>query len=97
MPDPAPPRVPSRHLALGAISFGICFAAWRLVGAFAVRFRERFHLSGTETAFLVAVPVLLGALARLPMGILADRFGGRRSSAQRRLVHEGRFWCLPES
>lgn len=70
------PRL-GRHLALGTVSFGVCFAAWGLVSAFAVRFRERLHLSGTETALLVAVPVLLGALARLPMGILADRFGGR--------------------
>jgi MFS transporter, NNP family, nitrate/nitrite transporter len=67
----------ARHLTLGTVSFGICFAAWGLVSAFAVRFRERLQLSATETAFLVAVPVLLGALARLPMGILADRFGGR--------------------
>jgi NNP family nitrate/nitrite transporter-like MFS transporter len=66
-----------RHLALGTLSFGLCFAAWGLVSAFAVRFRERLNLSATETALLVAVPVLLGALARLPMGILADRFGGR--------------------
>src|SRR5581483_9984901 len=27
--------------------------------------------------FLVAVPVLLGSLARIPMGMLTDRFGGR--------------------
>jgi nitrate/nitrite transporter NarK len=67
----------ARHLALGTLSFGLCFAAWGLVSAFAVRFRERLGLSATETALLVAVPVLLGALARLPMGILADRFGGR--------------------
>jgi len=67
-----------RHLALGTLSFGICFAAWGLISAFAVRFRQRFDLSSTETALLVAVPVLLGSLARLPMGILADRFGGRK-------------------
>lgn len=66
-----------RHLALGTLSFTVCFAAWGLVGAFAPRFREVFHLSGTQTAFLVAVPVILGALARLPMGMLADRLGGR--------------------
>src|SRR6266545_891371 len=66
-----------RHVALATLSFALCFAAWGLISAFAVRFRERFALSATETAFLVAVPVLLGALARLPMGILADRFGGR--------------------
>src|SRR6476659_1655878 len=55
----------------------VCFAAWGLISAFAPVFRQRFHLSATQTAFLVAVPVLLGALARLPMGMLADRFGGR--------------------
>jgi NNP family nitrate/nitrite transporter-like MFS transporter len=66
-----------RHLTLGTLAFAVCFAAWGLVSAFAVRFRERLGLTATETAFLVAVPVLLGALARLPMGILADRFGGR--------------------
>ena len=55
----------------------VSFAAWGLISAFAGRFQQRLHLSATETAFLVAVPVLLGALARLPMGVLADQFGGR--------------------
>src|SRR6478609_10019241 len=66
-----------RHVALGTISFMVCFAAWGLIGAFAPRFREAFHLTASETALLVAVPVLLGSLARLPMGVLTDRFGGR--------------------
>jgi len=66
-----------RHLLLGTVSFTVCFAAWGLISAFAPVFRQKFHLSATQTALLVAVPVLLGALARLPMGMLADRFGGR--------------------
>jgi NNP family nitrate/nitrite transporter-like MFS transporter len=66
-----------RHLLLGTISFTVCFAAWGLISAFAPIFRQKFHLSATQTASLVAVPVLLGALARLPIGMLADRFGGR--------------------
>src|SRR5262247_840438 len=70
-------RSAARHLALGTISFVICFAAWGLISAFAPRFREVFHLSATQTAFLVAVPVLLGALLRIVTGMLADRFGGR--------------------
>ena len=65
----------STQLALGTVSFAVCFAAWGLISAFAPRFRELFHLSASETALLVAVPVLLGSLARLPMGILADRLG----------------------
>jgi NNP family nitrate/nitrite transporter-like MFS transporter len=71
------PRGASTALWLGTGSFALCFAAWGLVGAFAPVFRERYGLGGTETALLVAVPVLLGALARLPAGLLADRFGGR--------------------
>jgi NNP family nitrate/nitrite transporter-like MFS transporter len=67
-----------RHLTLGTLSFTVCFAAWGLIGAFGPRFREEFRLSATQTALLVAVPVLLGALFRIPMGMLADRFGARR-------------------
>lgn len=67
----------NRHLLLGTVSFTTCFAAWGLISAFAPSFRQQFHLSATQTAFLVAVPVLLGALARIPIGMLADRFGGR--------------------
>ncbi len=65
------------QLALGTASFAICFAAWGLISAFAPRFRETFHLTATQTAFLVAVPVLLGALLRIATGMLADRYGGR--------------------
>lgn len=68
---------PNLQLALGTVSFAICFAAWGLISAFAPRFRESFHLTATQTAFLVAVPVLLGALLRVVTGMLADRFGGR--------------------
>ena len=72
-----PQSTQSKHLLLGTVSFTVCFAAWGLISAFAPQFRQQFHLSATQTAFLVAVPVLLGALARLPIGMLADRFGGR--------------------
>src|SRR6516164_9588796 len=65
------------QLALGTVSFGVCFAAWGLISAFAPRFREAFQLTATQTAFLVAVPVLLGSLMRIVTGMLADRFGGR--------------------
>ncbi|MCE9574292.1 MAG: MFS transporter [Deltaproteobacteria bacterium] len=67
-----------RHLALGTASFALSFAAWGLISASATVWRSRFGLSGSETGLLVAAPVLLGALARLPIGLLADRFGARR-------------------
>jgi len=67
----------SLQLILGTLSFTICFAGWGLISAFAPRFREAFHLTATATAFLVAVPVLLGALMRIVTGMLSDRFGGK--------------------
>ena len=69
--------MPKRQLALGTISFTICFAAWGLISAFAPRFRELLHLTASQTALLIAVPVLLEALARIPMGLLTDRYKGR--------------------
>ena len=55
----------------------VCFAAWGAVGALAPGFRQRFSLNATETSFLIATPVVLGSLARIPVGLLTDRFGGR--------------------
>ena len=70
-------KSPNLQLGLAAFSFAVCFAAWGLISAFAPRFRESFHLTATQTAFLVSVPVLLGALFRIVTGMLSDRFGGR--------------------
>lgn len=64
-------------LVLGTVSFTLCFAVWGLISVFAPQFRKEFGLSDTQKALLVAVPVLLGSLARIPMGMLTDRFGGR--------------------
>jgi NNP family nitrate/nitrite transporter-like MFS transporter len=69
--------MPGRQLALGTISFAICFAAWGLISAFGPQFRQMYHLNAFQGAVLVAVPVLLGSLARVPMGILTDRYRGR--------------------
>jgi len=85
-----------RHVVLGTISFAVCFAAWGLIGAFAPRFRDAFHLTPSETALLVAVPVLLGALARIPMGILTDRYGGRWIFAILMAVVAVPVWIVPQ-
>ena len=73
----APASSPTRALALATISFALSFAAWGLVGGLAPVFTTLYSLSASQTALLVAVPVLLGSLARLPMGMLTDRLGGR--------------------
>jgi NNP family nitrate/nitrite transporter-like MFS transporter len=85
------------HLALATISFFICFAAWGLVSGLVGQLRVVFHLSATETALLVAVPVLLGALARLPLGIAADALGGRRVFTALMIGVAVPIWFLPHA
>ena len=68
---------PMLALVLATVSFALCFAAWGLVGGLASVFAGLYGLSASQTALLVAVPVLLGSVARLPMGMITDRIGGR--------------------
>jgi NNP family nitrate/nitrite transporter-like MFS transporter len=55
----------------------LCFAAWSLIAPFAKTFKHDLHLSYTQALLLTAVPVVLGSLLRIPMGLLTDRYGGR--------------------
>jgi NNP family nitrate/nitrite transporter-like MFS transporter len=66
-----------RNLVLATGAFALCFAAWSLVSPFAKTFKHDLGLSYTEALLLTAVPVVLGSLLRIPMGVLTDRFGGR--------------------
>ena len=83
-----------RALALATVSFAVSFAAWGLVGGLAPIFSELYGLTASQTAFLVAVPVLLGSLARLPMGMLTDRFGGRAMFTLLLLVSAAAAWLV---
>jgi NNP family nitrate/nitrite transporter-like MFS transporter len=51
---------------------------WILVGALGIPLAEAAHLSPAQKGFMVAVPILVGSLLRIPVGMCADRFGGRR-------------------
>lgn len=67
-----------RALALSTSAFAISFAVWGSISALAPSFRQMYSLSAKQVSMLIAIPVLLGSTMRLPMGMLADRFGGRK-------------------
>lgn len=67
----------ARALFMSTTAFGVAFAIWGLISALAPTFTEIYNLSATSKSILIAVPVLLGSIGRLPAGMLADRFGGR--------------------
>jgi NNP family nitrate/nitrite transporter-like MFS transporter len=68
----------ARALFLSTTAFAISFALWGLIAALAPTFAQAYGLSGKAKGLLIAIPVLLGSLGRIPSGLLADRFGGRR-------------------
>ncbi|HZN32250.1 MAG TPA: MFS transporter [Pirellulaceae bacterium] len=59
--------------------FDVSFMVWGLLGVLVTYIMAELPLSPLEKGLLVATPTLGGALLRLPMGILADRWGGRRA------------------
>src|SRR5947199_44943 len=64
-------------LALATLGFAVNFWAWALLSPLGPRFKEGLHLSAFSQALLVAVPVVVGSVGRVPVGALTDRFGGR--------------------
>lgn len=71
------PRGSMLALVLATLAFTVCFSVWGLIGPLGPVFRRLYDLSGTQVGVLVAVPVILGSVLRLPLGILTDRYGGR--------------------
>jgi len=67
-----------RQLALATVAFTVSFYAWSLLGPLGPDLDDELGLSEFETSAMVAVPVLLGSLMRIPLGWLTDRHGGRR-------------------
>ena len=65
-------------LILSASAFTVCFAVWTLFSIVGIKIKQELNLDDSEFGLLVATPVLTGALSRLFLGLLSDRFGGRR-------------------
>jgi NNP family nitrate/nitrite transporter-like MFS transporter len=75
----APPSGGRRWLmlTLATVGFAVNFWAWALLSPLGPRFKDSLQLSAFQQALLVAVPVVVGSLGRIPVGALTDRFGGR--------------------
>ncbi len=67
-----------RALVLATLAFFTCFYVWSLFGPLSPAIQHDLGLDEVEVGWLVAVPVVLGSLMRVPMGVLTDRYGARR-------------------
>jgi NNP family nitrate/nitrite transporter-like MFS transporter len=85
-----------RRTALGAstIAFMACFAVWTIFSIIGIQIQKQLGLSDTEFGLLVGTPILTGAVSRLFIGILADRFGGRKVMALVMLIAAGAAFLL---
>ena len=64
-------------LALATVGFLLNFWAWALLSPLGASLRDELGLTSFQQSLLVAVPVLVGSLGRIPVGALTDRFGAR--------------------
>ena len=67
-------------LALATTGFALNFWAWALLSPLGPVFRDNGALgalSEWQVSLLVAVPVIVGSLGRIPVGALTDKYGGR--------------------
>ncbi|KAA3612552.1 MAG: NarK/NasA family nitrate transporter [Calditrichaeota bacterium] len=66
-------------LFFNTFAFTVCFAAWMLNGVLVTFLAENqiFSWTPVQIGWLLGVPVLTGAVFRLPAGLLTDRFGGK--------------------
>lgn len=82
MSTSAPDMAPDRRaailmLSMATLGFALCFWAWALLSPLAVSFTASLHLTSFQQSLLVAVPVVVGSVGRIPVGALTDRYGGR--------------------
>lgn len=57
------------------LHFEVSFMVWLLIGALGVPIGDEFSLSATQKGLLVGVPLLGGALLRVPVGLGSDWVG----------------------
>jgi MFS transporter, NNP family, nitrate/nitrite transporter len=67
----------NQNLFLATIAFAVAFANWGIISGLAPLLRKELGLSVTQAAVMIAIPVLLGSVGRIPLGLLTDRYGGR--------------------
>ena len=66
-----------KQLSLGTGAFALCFAVFGTMSSMMPLLSRQMHLTSVQKSAAVALPVLLGSLGRIPLGMLTDRFGGR--------------------
>ncbi|WP_070808168.1 MFS transporter [Halalkalibacter okhensis] len=65
-------------LVLSTVAMVISFAVWSVFSPIASTLQEQYQLTETQRSFIIVIPILLGSIMRIPMGIIADKYGARK-------------------
>lgn len=65
-------------LIMSTLAMMVSFTAWVVLSPIATELQDIYGLSATQKSILIAVPVILGSVFRIPMGILTDKYGGKK-------------------
>jgi MFS transporter, NNP family, nitrate/nitrite transporter len=67
-----------RVLIMSTLAFAANFSVWTLYAVMGINIQESLNLSATEFGFLLASPMLTGAILRFPVGILCEIYSCRK-------------------
>ncbi len=67
-----------RVLLMATLAFAANFSVWTLYAVMGISIQENLNLSATEFGFLLASPMLTGALLRFPVGFLCEKYSCRK-------------------
>ena len=66
--------------------FDISFMIWMLIGVLGVYIAKDFGLNASQKGFMVAIPILGGSLVRIPLGLLVDYIGPKKTGILGQLI-----------
>jgi len=85
----------NRALWMATIAFAVNFAVWVLYAVVALELEASLGLSSTELGVLLASPMLTGAILRIPLGMLADRYNPKHLFTLQMLAVAPALFLIP--
>lgn len=67
----------TRALIIATIAFAVNFSVWTLYSVMSIELKQKLGLSATQTGLLLSAPIVTGAILRLPIGILCERYSSK--------------------
>jgi NNP family nitrate/nitrite transporter-like MFS transporter len=76
-PGQSPVVFPTRIVTANTVAFALCFAMWVMFGPSVRAISNELGIAPWLANIIKAVPILVGSVCRIPVGVLTDRLGAR--------------------